>query len=119
MSAISCSTFTAAPACSKNEEAPHQFHAAYVETSGDRAALAPNDLLPVNLDVQAALTTVMGVVPKLKGLRGAIVESLPKFDVVEFDDIETFARALAYAQTVYLAASTPVESLPGLAQRAS
>jgi hypothetical protein len=72
----------------------------------------------VNLDVQVAITAVLGAMPKANTLRSDIVASLPTENLEQFDKAETYARALAYAQTVYLAASTPNEVLPELAERA-
>jgi hypothetical protein len=96
----------------------HQFHAAYVATAADRAALAPSDLLPVNLDVQVAVTTVLGAMPKANTLRADVAAKLPAEILSHFDKAETYARALAYANTVHLAASEPTEVLPELAERA-
>ncbi len=97
----------------------HRFHAAYEATTADRDALAASDLLPVNLDVQLAITTVLGVMPRLDSLRAEIAATFPAEQVEPFEKAEAYARALAYAQTVYLAASTPTEALPALAERAT
>ena len=108
---------TTAPAAKK--VAPHTFHAAFQKTASARAALAPAELLPINLDVQVALTTVLGTLPRLATLRDAIVAALPEFDIGQFDKLGAYAEALAYAQTAYLAASEPAEALPTLVARAA
>jgi hypothetical protein len=108
---------TTAPAAEK--AAPHTFHAAFQKTASARAALAPAELMPINLDVQVALTTVLGTLPRLATLRDAIVAALPDFDIGQFDKLGTYAEALAYAQTAYLAASEPAEALPALVARAA
>lgn len=95
------------------------FEAAYTATSRDRAALAPTDLLPVNLDAQSIINTVVSVMPKLKTLRPEITTRLPADDASEIDALESYAYALAHAQTTYLAASAPTEELPELAERAT
>jgi hypothetical protein len=96
----------------------HQYQAAYDATASDRAALSPNDLLLVNLDVPLAVTTVLGAMPKMKIIRAEAATKLPADIVEHIDHAETYARALGYAQTVFLAASRPTEILPELAERA-
>jgi hypothetical protein len=98
-------------------EYAHAFHTAYDATAKDRAAIEASEVLIVNLDIQQAITTVLGALPRIKVLRPEIV-ALPQFEVGPFDAIEAYARALAYAQTVYLAASTTQEALPALVERA-
>ena len=97
----------------------HRFHTAFEATAAARAALAQDELLPINLDVRIALTTVLGVLPRLLGLRDAIAESLPTFDATPLDALGDYAEALAYAQSGFLAASGPEKALPALAARAS
>jgi len=104
----------------KNENgAAHKFHAAFTKTAAARAALLPEQIIPINLDVQVATTTVLGTLPRLAMIREDIVSHLPEFDIAEFDRLETYAEALAYANTVVLAASQPTEALPVLAARAT
>lgn len=91
------------------------FHA----TADARARLAPNDLLPINLDVQMAVATVLGALPRLQYLREDIAAQLRSFDFEQFDAIQSYAEALAFAQTAYLAASEPSDALPRLVARAS
>jgi hypothetical protein len=49
----------------------------------DLAALDPKDLVQVNLDATAAVTTTLGVVPEVKNLREKIAKELPSFDLAE------------------------------------
>ena len=95
------------------------FQAAFEATAAARGALAEDELLPINIDVRIALTTVLGVLPRLLELRDAIVESLPTFDTAPFDALGDYAGALAYAHSGFLAASGPEKALPALAARAS
>jgi hypothetical protein len=97
---------------------PHSYHAAFDNTAAARAALEPAEILTINLDVQIALTTVLGTLSRLASLRDDIVASLPDFDIGQFDKLSTYAEALAHAQSAYLAASEPAEMLPALAARA-
>jgi hypothetical protein len=104
---------------SKAPEKPGlHFHTAFEKTAKARAALAETDLAPINLDVQVALTSVLGTIPRVLEFRSAIAQSLPKFALEQIDNLKTYAEALAFAQTAYLAASSPIEELPALQARA-
>lgn len=100
------------------DKTPCAFKAAFDETAEQRAALLPSDFVPINLDVRVVVTTVLGALPRAKALRDEIVSELPKLDIAQFDRLEAYAEALSHAHTVFLAASTPTEVLPGLAARA-
>jgi hypothetical protein len=63
----------------------------------DLAGLRPDELLPVSLDIQRAVTTVFGVLPAIRGLRAQIVKELPTFNVVRFDKLEDYALVLSTA----------------------
>lgn len=95
-----------------------RFEAAYAKTTKARAALESTDLVAINLDVQLSVTTVLSALPRMRTLREEIERQLPVFDLAQFDKLETYAEALAYAQTAYLAASEPSEPLPALVSRA-
>lgn len=101
--------------------APHAraFQAAYEKTTADRDSLRTVDLLPINMDVQAAFDTVIGALPRVKVLRTEIVAALPSFDVTWLDWLETYALALSYVNAVLQSSSIPTEELPRLAVRAT
>lgn len=101
--------------------APHAraFQSAYEKTAADRDALRTVDLLPINMDVQAAFDTVIGALPRLKLLRGDIVAALPSFDVTWLDWLEMYALALSYVNAMLQSSSIPTEELPRLALRAT
>ncbi len=99
-------------------EFSHRYRDAYERLEAERAALSPAELLAVNLDVATAVTAVIGTFPFLASLRPEIQATYAKFDWKSFDNLESYAYALYYAQTVYLTASTPVATLPELAARA-
>ncbi|AKV00474.1 hypothetical protein AKJ09_07137 [Labilithrix luteola] len=101
--------------------APHAraFQAAYEKTAGERDALRSVDLVPITMDVQTAFDTVIGVLPRVKVLRGEIVAQLPTFDVTNIDWLETYALALSYANATLQSSSISTEELPRLAVRAS
>ncbi len=101
-----------------SQPSPHIFRGAYNATASDRIALAPSELLAVNLDVNAVTTMVLAALPRMWTLRHEIIASLPTIDVEQFDKIEIYAKALTYAQIVYANSWTPTEELPALAARA-
>jgi hypothetical protein len=91
---------------------PHLYMDAFTKTAADRAALSADGLLPINLDVQTVIPTVLGIAPRVAGYRAEIVAALPKFDIATFDALVARAEALAHAQTLFLSASQPAEALP-------
>jgi hypothetical protein len=80
----------------------------------DLAAMDQDDLIQVNLDVTAAVTTVLGVLPEVRALREQIAKELPTFDLVAFDKLEDYTLALHSAQTDYLTATQPPDDLAAL-----
>jgi hypothetical protein len=84
---------------------------AYERVKGELAALAPEALVQVNLDVQVAVSTILGALPEIRALRDRIVKELPAFDVVSFDKLEDYAQALAFTQSKFQFAAQPVGDL--------
>jgi len=84
---------------------------AYARVKPELDALKPEDLLLVNLDVTAAVTTILGLLPEVKALREQVVHHLPTFDIAAFDKLEDYALALSFANTAYLAATQPPDDL--------
>lgn len=82
------------------------------------AALDADELVPIKLDVSMAVTTVLGVLPELHGLRDQIVKELPTFDLPRFDKLGAYARALAAAHAAFLSATQPPDNLEELVERA-
>jgi hypothetical protein len=74
-------------------------------------ALSQDELIPVNLDVTSAVATAFGVLRELREFRAQIVEELPKFDVVRFDKLEDYTKALAQADAGYTVATDPEDEL--------
>jgi hypothetical protein len=87
---------------------------AYARVKPDLDALKLEDLLQVNLDVTAAVTSILGLLPEVRALRDQIVKHLPTFDIATFDKLEDYALALSFANTGYLAASQPPDDLTDL-----
>jgi hypothetical protein len=94
-----------------------RFRAAYARLEPEIAAIAPEQLAHLCIDVHDAVTTVLGAVPKILRLRQQ-VSVLPFFDVSAMDRLLDCALALGHAHTLYLAESKPVARLPALKQRA-
>ena len=79
------------------------------------AALSPDQLLQVNLDVQTAASTVLGALPEIRAFRERILKELPAFDVAAFDSLEDCVLALSAAQATFQTATTPADDLEPLA----
>jgi hypothetical protein len=96
----------------------HRFRDAYERLSPELAAVPHGELVPINVDVPTAITTVLGAMPEITALRPRVVAELPQFDIAKFDRMQDYALALGHAQAIYLAASEPQEALPELAEQA-
>jgi hypothetical protein len=71
----------------------------------DLAALRPEELVQVNLDIKQAVSTIVGALPEIRALRERFVAELPTFNMSEFDKLEDYAWALSYAQALHLTAN--------------
>ena len=88
--------------------------AAFERVKADLFALSADELQQVSLDITAAFSTVMGVLPEVRALRDQMVKDLPAFDVARFDKLEDYALALAFTQSKYLLATQPPDDLEPL-----
>jgi hypothetical protein len=86
---------------------------AYERLLPEALAVPDTDLLPINLEVATAVTTVLGAWPQIRTFRGSVA-LLPGFDLARFDKIEDYALALGHAQSRHNVAGTSAESLPDL-----
>ena len=91
---------------------------AFERVKPELAKLAPEDLLQVNLDVSAALQTILGVLPEVKRMREQIVKEVPSFDLASFDRLEDYALAFGVSQTAFLMATQPQDDLQALVEEA-
>jgi hypothetical protein len=68
------------------------------------------DLVAINIDVPTAVATALRALPAILALRGDVIRELPCFDIGNFDQLETYARAAehAYAQRVEPSAAADV-----------
>jgi hypothetical protein len=69
---------------------------AYNQTASERAALPPEKVQQLNLDVTSAASTVLGALPEVLALRPE-AEKLGAFDATLFDNMEAYTLALVYA----------------------
>jgi hypothetical protein len=79
----------------------------YERVKAELEALDPEGLPQVNLDVQVAVSTILGTLPEIRVLRERMVKELPAFDVASFDKLEDYVQALAFAQAKYQFATQP------------
>ncbi len=91
--------------------------AAFDEVAPEAAALAPERVQRVNLDVAKATGTVRVKLPGLLELRSEIARHMPLFDLGRLERLGTYALALFYANGGHLAASAPARPLEGLDPR--
>jgi hypothetical protein len=75
---------------------------AFEQVQAELTALGDAELVPINIDILIAVTTVLGVVGELRMFRAELVEKLPAFDVERFDRLEVYARAAGHAHALHL-----------------
>jgi hypothetical protein len=92
---------------------------AFERVKGELMALRKEELLQVSLDISAAVATVLGVVPELRGLRDQIVKELPSFEIGRFDRLEDYALALSHTQVLFLSATQRPSELDPIAEEAT
>jgi hypothetical protein len=86
----------------------------YRSVESELLALPSEFLTGVNLDIMASVITAAGVLPEVTTYRPAIIEQLPKFDIVSFDKLPQYAMAAAYAHTAHLVATQPSDQSKAL-----
>ncbi len=78
---------------------------AFAEVKAELAALPPDEVRRVTVDVPFAVTLALGAVPRLAALRPAIVKALPLHPIETLDRLETYAFAAYYAHLLTLPAA--------------
>jgi len=81
------------------------------------AALAEEELLPVNIDVRSAVATVLGALHKIMAYRDE-ASKLHNFDISHFDQLQLRTFALRHAHAKFQAASVRPEALGALSKSA-
>jgi hypothetical protein len=91
---------------------------AMARIAADAAALSVGDLTQINLDLQQATATILGVLPEVMALREKIVQELTAFDITYVDKLEDYALALRFAHAAYQTATLPPDDLAALSNEA-
>jgi len=87
-----------------------------IEKEANEVPLA--ELLRVNIDPEAAVLLVVGVLPRLMALREEIRTQLPNFRISHLEKLEAYTKGLGHAHALHLAANAPSKTVPELASRA-
>ncbi|NUP10737.1 MAG: hypothetical protein HOW73_32230 [Polyangiaceae bacterium] len=91
------------------------FHAAR-----DQINQIPDDrLIPIKVDIETAITTVLGCAPHLEKLRPEVASALPGHGLGPYDNVELYALALSHAHSLHKAAARPPEPIPALVAAAT
>jgi hypothetical protein len=77
---------------------------ALAQVRNEAEALKDEELLLINLDPFAAVTTVSGALPKMVALREQIAADLPRFNLALLDNLELYSLALMQAHSLFNAA---------------
>lgn len=97
----------------------HRAEAAYANLLPEIQALADDELIPINIDVPTAVTTVLGSLPEIRALRQELDDALRRFDFERFDRLEEYALALYQAHVLWRIASVPKATITALADELS
>jgi hypothetical protein len=92
---------------------------AMARVAPDAAALSRDELMQVNLDLQRATSTILGLLPEVLALREQLIDQLRHFDVTHVDKLEDYALALSFAHAAYQTATRPPDDLRELADEAA
>jgi hypothetical protein len=104
----------ATPQPALDASAPNQYIRAFEKTAVDRAALRPQDLQPVNVDVQRLIPVLLRACRRLATHRDSVMTAFTSFDMAAYDSVPVRVEALARAQVLFRAAVEPAEELPAL-----
>jgi len=97
-----------------NIEGETLFEASYQRLLPEFQALPPDKTLRLNLEVTPAVSKVLGVIAGLRNYRDEISRRLIDFDLVRFDKVEDYAKALGHANTVCVTAVRREDGLRAL-----
>jgi hypothetical protein len=94
-----------------------QFHQGFERLESKIRAVPEEELIPINLEMPRVVATVLGALPEMVKLRGALSE-LTGFDLAAFDALEDLALALGHTHTLFRIESETQDSLPELVAEA-
>ena len=95
-----------------------RFRDAYQRIIDEMNKVPASELIPINIDIPAAVATALGAMPEIMALRSKLV-ALPDFDIARLDKLEAYTLAIGHAHTRWLGASAPTESLEQISQEAT
>lgn len=81
-------------------------------------AVEPADLVPINVDLAAAVTTVRAAWPRIAEHRESIAATLSDFDIGTLDALDDYAVALGHLHSLSLCAPVPAATARVLRARA-
>lgn len=90
--------------------------AAYEACLAEITSLPEAQLLPVTLDIIAITTSLTGILPELRALRGQIEAKWRDFDFTSFDKLDQYALALLHAHGACNRASAPKAAVADIAE---
>ncbi len=93
------------------------FHAAYERRLTEIQAVPESALVPVRIDIAAAVTTILGVMSAVTALRDKLAK-LPDFDIERVDALPDYAMAACEADSLYFIAIEPPAELVTLNEQA-
>jgi hypothetical protein len=112
----------ASPSSSNGASAPSTPNAAadaFTKIEPELAALAPEALAPITIDLGAAVGSALAAAPRVREHRDAIVEQLPQHPISAVDKLESYAQAAWYAHLVHTYSSGSPESAKALIEEAT
>lgn len=89
---------------------------AFERVKADLMAVPSDQLLQLNVDVQATTRTILGALPELRAFREQL-KGLATFDIDAFDKLEDYTLAFKYAQSNYHTAEHPTDDLDELTEQ--
>lgn len=89
---------------------------AFTALQGELQALGSEGLPRINLDIRQAVITVLGCIPELLALSPRLAAEAPTVDAQLFAKLERYTLAMGHAQTVFQAASQPMEPVAELTE---
>lgn len=92
---------------------------AFAKIELDLAAVPPEALTPITVDIGSAVAVVNAAAPRILEHRKAIVDALPQHPIDKLDKLDTYAQAAWYAHLLNTYASTSPEAAKALTDEAT
>jgi hypothetical protein len=106
-------------ASTSNAPAPPNAAAeAFASVESELAALSPEELAPITVEISAAVTAVLAAAPRIREHRDAVAEQLPKHPIGFIDNLATYAHAAWYAHLAHTYAAGNPEASKALIEEA-